>query len=507
MARQHHNTPRHDESCHGTKHLNPTTIHEFLALPSYALASRLQYESQHPDGGDFPLILDMLANQNPYRAALALADLSGMALNKNLSEHYDPAARKFAALLSRCELLPLIHDAMLLLPTLDAILARRVFMNVRDTRFLDITAAAMYAVMRPNHHEKAPLQIGAASYSLPDGFLMPNRDAGLHARYSKMADELCEPVSQHPSLSPHNQQLLSLFRDELAPKLFPIQRYGYGSISDVLEISQISPDRWAFKNPWGETPDAPSPFCHQCADSASAARSFFVSHGVPADVYSMSVGSTFHNVCVAFFQEQRPTGMKFIPTLVDASPYNGFYQVSDRNQTNYASFRNPISTCDVFNQRKASVPFVEAEGFSLATTGLAPWFCEDLPSGRARIIGFGGVMANQKSWWPERGTPEYYGHGIRAPRPEVSLHIIPRTGDPLESLVTRKGCIHLSFHSALGEAVLHGHVPTEQIENESFAQLRAELLREVQSIAARHLQAVTALVERSGYSLEERVYR
>jgi hypothetical protein len=507
-----HTTPHHrpaDEPNPSLQHRASTTVLQALSLPPYALTTLLQRESSLADGGDVPVILDTLARQNPTRAALALADLSGMILKNRFSQDYDSEPHPLGTILSRCETLSLIREAMLSLPTLDAIGCRHAFLQIRDSQFLDATAAAMYSIIRPHPLYDPPKQIHNASYYLPHGDHMPYRVQSLHKRYSQIAAERCERITNNPELSPRNEQLLSEFRHQIAPKLFPVQNYGYGSLSDILEISKFSRDLWAIKNPWGDSPDAPSPLCHQCADSAPAARSFFVSHGVPADVYIMRIGTVCHNVCVVFFQEERPSGIKLVPTLVDASPYDGFYELDGTQWIRPPSFLNPIGSFDVFNQRSSPLSFVEAVGFGGNRSALAPWCCEDLPSGRARIVGFGGVVACQKygGWLPERGTPEYYGGGIRTPRPELSLYVMPRKGDQLECLLSGYPFISLSCHENSGRTVWNDYVSPSEAQNEFLAQLRADLLQEIQPIASRHLHSIRAMIERSGYSLEERVFR
>jgi hypothetical protein len=499
--------PPHELSQH-LEHRASTTLQEIVSLPPYALTTFLHHESRLADGGNVPLILDALASQSPTRAALALADLSGVVLNKYLSEDHNPEGKMLASVIDRCSSLKLIHEAMISLPTLDAIKCRYLILRIRDSRFIDATAAAMYSTLRPHPRYAPPEQIHDALHYLRDSGKWLKSSSTIHERYYTMARERCKPLTINPELSPRNDTILSEFRDQIAPKLFPTQNYGYGSLSDILECMPVSKDLWGVKNPWGNSPDAPSPLCHQCADSAPAARSFFVSRGIPADVYIMRIGGVYHNVCIAFFEENGQNEPKLVPTLVDVSPFGGFYELSATPQGSAPSLLNPINSGAVFGQRANPLPFIEASGFSSMNSGLLPWCCEDLPSGRARVIGFGGVVANQKygGWLPERGTPEYYGMGIRTPRPELSVHVMPRKGDSLASL-SNTPFISLSYHEVSGEAVSYGYIPEEQIQNESLAQLRAGLLHELQPIATRQLQKIKAMVERSGYSLEERAFQ
>jgi hypothetical protein len=118
-------------------------------------------------------------------------------------------------------------------------------------------------------------------------------------------------------------------------------------------------------------------------------------------------------------------------------------------------------------------------------------------------------MASQKygGWLPERGTPEYYGNGVRTPRLAFSAYVMPYQGDALESLLSWQPFLSLDYHDESGQAVSCGYVSHEHTRDESLAQLRAELLQEVQPIATRHLKDIKSMVERSGYSLAERIFK
>jgi hypothetical protein len=483
-----------------------TTMQTVLELPPYKLARFLEAESQQPDGGLAPEILDALASQSPTHAALALADLCGLRMHENFRGNRAAVKDELCGMLPRCLSLAEIRDAMLTVPTLDAITCRRELFKMTGFEAFDATAAAMYAIMgdrsMPTQIEGAGRFLTRVSSASPE---MP------HQHFSRMSKETCEPLTAQPLLSPANAALLTEFGSHIAPTLFPPERYGYGALANELEFVPFEEkeDVWGIRAPWGESPDLPSSRCHQCADSAPAARSFFVSRGIPADVYVMSLGNLYHNVCIAFFQEQRADGPKCVPVLVDASPYNGFYSVEQGERDTSVFFNNALGTHGVVGQRALPLAFVGGDRLHVSNAGLAPWCCEELPSGRGRIIGFGGVMASQKeaSWLSERGTPEYYGNGIRAPRPELSLYVMPHSGNELEALRTWSGpFLSVVFYQDSGRAVACNDWTGSAPKDESAVQLRAQLIAELEPLAQRHLADVHAMVKRSGYSLAERVF-
>ncbi len=480
-----------------------TDLRTILELPPYKLASLLEADSRQPDGGRIQEILDALASQSPTRAALALADLCGLRIHDDCQEGRREVATQLCRVLERCQSLSEIRDAMQTIPTLDAITCRRELFKVDGFAALDATAAAMYAVMAPY---SLPVQLERASRHLSRD--PSTKDEAPHKRFCRSSKENCEPLTAHPQLSPAHQALLTEFREEIAPTLFPPERYGYGALSDVLECLPLKGDVWGIRNPWGESPDLPSSRCHQCADSAPAARSFFVSRGIPADVYVMNLGNVCHNVCVVFFEEQRAEGLRRVPVLVDESPYGGFYSIEAGDRDLSVSFNNALGIQSVIKQRASPLAFVGGDRLHIPNAGLAPWCCEELPSGRGRVIGFGGVMASQKSgsWLAERGTPEYYGNGIRAPRPELSLYVLPHRGNELEALRSFSGpFVAIAFYQDSGRAVPYDWRHGSPQDKEIF-RLRSELVAEIEPLATRHLADIHAMVQRSGYCLTERVF-
>jgi hypothetical protein len=480
-----------------------TTLQTILELPPYKLASFLDTESRQQNGGRVPEILDTLASQSPTRAALALADLCGLRIHEDYQGDEREVATQLCGLLDRCQSLSEIRDAMQSLPTLDAITCRRELFKVDGFAALDATAAAMYAIMAPY---SPPFQLEKACREIIQ--TSSPKEELPHKRFSQRSKENCEPLTAHPQLSPANQAFLREFREKIAPKLFPPEKYGYSALSDVVECLPLSGDVWGIHNPWGESPDLPSPHCHQCADSAPAARSFFVSRGIPAEVYVMSLGNVWHNVCVAFFEEQRADGLRHVPVLVDESPYGGFYSIESGNRDASVYFTNTLGIHSVIKQRAAPLAFVGGDRLRVPNAGLAPWFCEELPSGRGRVIGFGGIIASQRSaaWIVERGTPEYHGRGIRAPRPEVHLYVMPHRETEFEALRSFGGpFVAVPFYQDSKGAVPYNWNHGSG-ENSEISRLRAELAAELEPLATRHLANIHAMVARSGYSLSERVF-
>lgn len=480
-----------------------TNLQAILELPPYKLATLLELESRLPDGGRIPEILDTLASHSPTRAALALADLCGLRIHQGPQDDRRAVAIELFRLLERCQSLAEIRDAMQTIPTLDAITCRRELFKIGGFAALDATGAAMYAVMTP---DSLPIQLERAGRHLTRD--PSTKDQALHKRFSLTSKETCEPLTAHPQLSPAHQALLGQFREEIAPTLFPPEKYGYGALSDMLECLPLQGDVWGIRNPWGESPDLPSTHCHQCADSAPAARSFFVSRGIPADVYVINLGNVCHNVCVVFFEERRAEGLRHVPVLVDESPYGGFYSIEEGERDISVYFDDALGIQSVIKQRASPLAFVGGDRLHIPNAGLAPWCCEELPSGRGRVIGFGGVMASQKSgsWVAERGTPEYYGNGIRVPRPELSLYVLPHRGNELEALRSFSGpFVAIAFYQDSGRAVPYDWNQSSPQDKE-ISRLSTELVAEIEPLATRHLADIHAMVQRSGYSLTERVF-
>jgi|GEM_PF-3387554 len=483
-------------------------IKQVLTLPPYKLASFLANESLQSNGGCVSLVLDSLAAISPIRAALALCDLSSLRLAPRPGEIGCRAQEELKEIIQSCRLFGEIRAELLTLPTLDAMRCRRDLLKLQDHHTGDPTLIALYAVAAPQYYLPTFLR-REVWFDNRAGW----NESALHRHYAKLARESWEPVSAAPELSEHNRQILHEFQEEISPTLFPIERYGYGSVADVLECAPIDQDMWGdrdvwgFVNLWAESPDETPSRYFQCADSAPTARSFFVARGIPADVYVLSIGGIFHNVCIVFFEEHRAEYMRTVPVLVDATPYNGLYRIEPGHRELSADILNPIDCAGVYSQRKKPLAFVGGDRLAVTPTGLAPWSCQELKSGRARVFTFGGVTAQQKQtgWIVERGTPEYHGNGIRAPRPEVTLYVAPTSGDRFEQLRSGRPFIACGYHQEGGTATLH-HCSMSTSKEQEISELRAELLEELQPIATEHLSQVEKMIARFSYPLDERAF-
>jgi len=464
-----------------------------LEMPPYKRAIYLEQEIRQPDGGRVAEVLDALASMSPLLAAMTLADLSGQRLYpETIYTDLNTPAKELRGIVGGCTHYQAIREAMRTLPTLDALECRRRVLGFQNFEAIDPTAAVLYAVMEPTSippHLKDMYEFFTSS---------ERRDEDkAHARFLDMAKERSLPVTATPTLSKANQAVLDEFTKVVSPPLFPTERYGYGAIADILEVVPGRREVWRVKNPWGESPDAPAASCHQCADSAPAARSFFVSKGIPADVFVMILGGVRHNVCVAYFQENLGETVKTVPVLVDTSPFGGFYTIEYGSRPYFNRFNNALSTGHIMHQRSTALAFVGGDLLHVDDAGLLPWCCEELPRGRGRVVAFGGVEAYQKkaSWFHERGTSEYHGHGARAPYVGMTFCIMPGVN---ANLATPTMSPFISVDARLeGDQIVIARAAKEA---------DAELIEDIRSLAAKHLPDVKRLVERCGYDLSERKF-
>jgi hypothetical protein len=464
-----------------------------LEMPPYKRVMSLERESRQPDGGRVAEVLDVLAAISPFLAAMTFADLCGQRLyQESIYTDLKTPAQELQQIIQRCTEFDAIREAMRTLPTLDALECRRRVLGFKNFEAIDPTAAVLYAVMEPTSippHLKDMYQFFTSS---------ERRDEDkAHARFLDMAKERCLPVTATPTLSKSNQAVLDEFTKVMSPPLFSMERYGYGTVAEFLEVVPGHREVWRVRNPWGESPDAPAASCHQCADSAPAARSFFVSKGIPADVFVMILGGVRHNVCVAYFQENLGETVKTVPVLVDASPFGGFYTIEYGSRPYFNQFNNALSTGHVMHQRSTALAFVGGDLLGVDDAGLLPWCCEELPSGRGRVVPFGGVEAYQKKagWFHERGTSEYHGHGARAPYVGMTFCIMPGVN---ANLATPTMSPFISVDARLeGDQIVIARAAKEADE---------ELVGEIRTLAAKHLPDVKKFVARCGYDLSERKF-
>lgn len=256
-------------------------------------------------------------------------------------------------------------------------------------------------------------------------------------------------VAVPSSLSARDFQLCLEFDSSVAAVHFAPENYGYSSGARSLrldesyrhssrlsagerrgrvESSKEALARLASKVfvEWGISPDLPGPCGHQCVDSASAARSFFVSRGVPCDVYLLGLGSITHNVAVAFFENGE---RRYQPVVIDASPFAGSYSVSGQGAP---TIWRPQTIADIYAVRKVSMPFAQGYfGAYAGGGGFLPWSYVEV-KGVGKVIGFAGIRDEHVRIrnCMVQGTDEFYGRGERVRSPALSLTVIlPSHGD------------------------------------------------------------------------------
>jgi hypothetical protein len=469
-------------------------LKSFLDLPHYEAVRALQQEfDAHPAEGALPQILDRLAHLSPARAAITFCDLVGASIppiGQIPFQARQDIAQRFAALLERSEARSLIREEIVRLPLVDASLCRELVLGLKGLEAYGPTEAAKELIICPANVERyKKAQRGEGRFYDP---------SKLDSRRFELAETLLHPMKDTPTLSTRNQAVLDEFVYTVAPPLFPIERYGYGVLRDSLTYTHQRRGLVSIQIPWNDSPDTPSHTSHQCADAASTARSFFSSKGIPSDVYVMTVAGVNHNVAVVFFTE----GDRFLPVVVDVSPFGGAYSIENRgslertdsNSQVRVDFTNPLGTREVFEQRAESVPVVMGDfPWDSLATGLAPWFGCILPSSKARMVGFGGVVAFQEGspWLRERGTPEFYGNGERDPYVGFQLVIMTPPKDGESPRIYK--CI-------VGDR--RGDDVVEQVSED----VPLKLLHEALTEAKKMIPEVKDFIDRVGFSLEKRVF-
>jgi hypothetical protein len=470
-------------------------VQRIVHLPHYEGVKALHSEViALPDGGCVPKVLDRIAHDNPIRAAIIFCDIVGLSIlpieKGGGWESNKQIARKVAAILNRCESVDRIREEIMKLPLVDASTVRESVLGLKAIEAYGPTKAAEELIVRPSD-----VQRYHAAKRGEGAFYDPSK---LDSQRFELAETLFRPMTDKPNLSARNEAILSEYVTTIAPEMFPIERYGYGAIHDTLETEAQRKGLIAIKIPWNALPDAPSHHSHQCADAASTTRSFFASKGIPSDVYVMSVAGINHNVAIAFFKE----GDRFLPVVVDVSPFGGAYSIGERGflassesrPESRVDFKNPLGTRDVFGQRGESAPAVLGDfPWDGLPTGLAPWFGCELPSGDARMVGFGGVVAFQDgpAWLRERGTPEFYGNGVRDPYVGFQLIIMTQPRD-----VEAQRIFKCMLGDRRGERVL------DDVSNDLPRALLAESLAE----AEKRMPDLKVFIKRAGFSLEKRVF-
>ncbi len=370
--------------------------------------------------------LDALALNEPRRAALCLADLYAYrrpldfmggkvkeleAIEKDTAKVLALMKEVVGCLGARSAILAELRG----LPTIDSYRFCRDVLNEPGGESAKLLSAA---VMRVSGDNQMPVEV-------KHHVLVVTHCEQLQKQTVEVMDARFLKLSRKPSLGLRNGALLSRLHELVeTERLFPLETYGYAGVAKELKRADDVSGFAQVRLPWSQNLDLPNPACHQCNDSALTARSYFSSHGIPADVWVARIGGTQHALTVAYFEESG----RFVPVVVDLSPYGGMYSVSGPGGGKPISLLGPAGLAEIRSVRSRPMPFMSGDRpHQAGAAGLLPWFSEELPNGEGRIVAMAGVQANQKKggWLVERGTPEYYGEGMRHPKLALELTLFP----------------------------------------------------------------------------------
>lgn len=379
--------------------------------------------------------LDAIALNDPRRAAICLADIyqHRLPLEQESSKYLQDAkyhSDKEASiagikqvvehLRARDNVLRELRD----LPTLDAARLRLEVLGESITKSGALLAAAVGRIL--GKEESAHKVLG---HLLKDDDLSEREKSQIKKEMGNSPRRF-SAFSEPQSLNLRHQALLEEFYKVTQESgLFPIDRYGYEGVAKELSRSKKKEVGGValVKIPWSESFDLPNPDCHQCHESALTARSFFSARGIPADLWIGFVGGSQHTITVVYF----PEASRFKPVVVDVSPYGGMYSVDPKQGGEHFAFQNPAGVMGVRRVRNNPQPILRGDFlFHMNDTlknGLLPWFSQDLPNNKGRIVAMGGVLANQvanQEGWGEYGAA-WRGRGIRNPKIVLELALFP----------------------------------------------------------------------------------
>lgn len=438
-------------------------------------------------------IFESLISHDSIRAALVASDVYASVTKSSL--RVGEESRALCDILVGCRGADLLQNEISRLPTVDAFRAR---VDVYKVDLVESMARIL-----------APMAVvrGAAERDLSDvvrilddrgasGEYGSSRERVSQATFKEMAERF-HPLTDVAALSPQHQQVIADFYRTWGDRLRP-ELYGYERNSSLLTLEQDvrrlsglaaratgGDEGYAVRlrekalrarvfAPYDESPDRVSEHGHQCVDSASVARSFFSERGIPSDIFLVTIGEMFHNLTVCYFSAHD----KYVPVVVDASPFGGFYPNSGEGAPSYW---RPQSVVHVRGVRESSLPFVDGFLGPRSPSGMIPWFCEESTLGR--VVGFAGVCDRQlhPERQLERGTDEWYGNGKKVRYPAVSLTLFSRSG--AESTIQMpKAMFVLDGDSVRVEESSKGCSP--------------DVLAELRRIAAAHLGSVRDTIKR-----------
>jgi hypothetical protein len=379
-------------------------------------------------------LVEAIAATSDVRAAIFLSDLYS-----STKESF----KEWRGLLTALRGTPSWHDveqAIRALPTIDGHHFRMEVLGLERSESV-MRQLAMIAHMRSSFSEDLFELFDFVGLSAEEKRLY-QADSELSAKLQSIAEPLFNATRAPGELSGRARLLCEEFNSSIGARYFAPERYGYSCVAHMLALEMPEKTRSEFgyriaggadgeRNrdvrarmqarvlvPWSDTPDLPNVLAHQCVDSASSARSFFVSKGIPADVYLLRVGTMYHNVCVVFFEQDG----RFTPVVFDPSPFEEAYPFIGPHK---ATFWRPQSISTVYSVRRGGLPFADGFFGGRGLSGLLPWSCVDIPEGR--VIAFAGVRDEQCKphlrW--EGGTDEYYGRGERERSPGFLVRFIP----------------------------------------------------------------------------------
>jgi hypothetical protein len=441
--------------------------------------------------------LDAVAEADPRRAAIALADLYAdrkplenhracyeetLAYNKQMTQTTASMVRVIVRLQRRDDVL----EALEALPTLDAYRFRTDVLKHKLIEAVILTSAAVLRV--------------AGGTDLPEivcmNWLQEAERGALRERISSIISQRFESLANEPVLGLRNQVVLQQFHELVQRSgLFSIEKYGYAEVSNTLQRAKDVGGVAQVHVPWGESFDLPHPDCHQCNDSALTARSYFSGMGIPSDVWIVNIGSTLHNVTVVYFSE----GDKFVPVVVDASPYGGMYSVRTPQGMEHIDFCNPVGIQEIRATRAMTMPIMCGDHFyGTKLNGLIPWFSQDLPNEEGHIVAMAGVQANQTSggFLVRSYSAQAQGRGERDPKVVMSLLLFPGK-DSKFARESGKPC-----GSVLVTEKKNGKLKTLEVDQDLSKKQVARMLE----VASKRFPSIKETVERLHIDLSKRVF-
>ena len=427
-------------------------VRDLLMLPHYACVKAAGFCLEHTDQALIVELVHALAATSEDRAAIFLSDLYSS--TKEIFKEWKELVDALRGTSSWKD----IEGAIRTLPTVDGHHFRLEVLGLERSEGV-LRQLAMIAHIRSSFSEDLVELFDFVGLSA-EARRLPHADSELSAKLQSTAEPLFNAPRIPGELSGRARLLCEEFNSSIGARYFAPERYGYNSVAHTLLLEMPEKTRSEFgyriaggaegeRNrdvrarmqarvlvPWADTPDLPNVFGHQCVDSASSARSFFVSRGIPADVYLVRVDGMYHNVCVAFFKDDG----RFTPVVFDPSPFDGSYPLVGPHK---ATFRRPQSISTVYGVRRGGLPFVHGFFGGRGLTGLLPWSCVDIPEGR--VVAFAGVRDEQCKphlrW--ERGTDEYYGRGERERSPGFLIRFIPKnSGGQMEPMPSINLVVH-----------------------------------------------------------------